>query len=45
MEKVGGEGDEGPPGTWLKCSSLPNLPLYSEKQQEGCRRQEDAADR
>lgn len=29
----------------IKCSSLPNLPLYSEKQQEGCRRQEDAADR
>lgn len=29
-----GEWDDGPPGTLLERTSLPNLPLYFEKQRE-----------
>lgn len=32
--KGGSEVDDGPPGTWLKCSSPPNVLLYFERQQE-----------
>lgn len=34
-------GDDGPSGTQLKCSSLSNLLLYFETQQEGCRRRSE----
>lgn len=40
----GDEGDDGPPGTWLKCSFLPNLLLYFEKQQDGCQIRKEAGD-
>ncbi len=40
----GDEGDDGPPGTRLKSSPLPNLLLYFEKQQEGCQRRKEAGD-
>lgn len=42
--KGGVKGDDWPPGTWLKCFSSPNLLLYFEKQQEGCRSCKAASD-